>query len=201
VAKTTSNKSEKKALKKTPVTPLLKEVKNKLKSTRKELQKQVDELTSQVKTLRKKSSKSAKKLIKQLDKKYQKKTNKLQNEVDERLESLRNLQQKMVAQLPDELMEKLHLKEHGTAKAITPVKKARPRKPRVSNKVPTIASINGIGPVMQKQLASAGFATLEDLANTPESKTSALKQFEKTRGFDTWQKQAKELLEGQKVTN
>ena len=201
MAKTTPNKSDKKASKKKQVTPLLKEVETKLKSTRKELQKQVDELTNQVKTLRKKGNKSVEKLINQLDKKYQKKTNKLQNEVDERLESLRNLQQKMVAQLPDGLMEKLHLKEHGTAKAITPAKKARPSTPRVSNKVPSIASINGIGPVMQKKLANAGFATLEDLANTPEDKASVLKQFEKTKGFDTWQTQAKELLEGQKVTN
>ena len=125
----------------------------------------------------------------------------LQNEVDERLESLRALQQKMVDQLPNELMEKLHLKTHATEQAITPTKKTRPSRPRVSNKAPTIASISGIGPVIQKKLADAGFTTLEDLINTQEDKASALKKFAQTKGFDTWQKQAKELLDKQKTTS
>jgi hypothetical protein len=48
--------------------------------------------------------------------------------------------------------------------------------------------------VIQKQLAAAGFTSLEDLANTPQSKTNALKQFEKTRGFNTWKPEAQALL-------
>jgi predicted flap endonuclease-1-like 5' DNA nuclease len=58
----------------------------------------------------------------------------------------------------------------------------------------SIASIKGIGPVMQKKLAQKGITTLDDIANTPKSKIEVLKQFEKEKGFSTWNEQAKGLL-------
>lgn len=190
---------------------MLKDINAKLKSTQKDLQKQVDDLTSQVKSLSKDPSKPARKLIKKIEKSYHKKVAKLQDEFDERMESVLKLQDKVIAQLPKELVEKLNLKESGSAKgakkatkttkapaAKAKTKKAAPAKPRAakprSAKAPTIASINGIGPVVQKKLAEAGFTTLEDLANTPASKAEALKQFEKTRGFSTWKEKAQALL-------
>lgn len=190
---------------------MLKDINAKLKSTQKDLQKQVDDLTSQVKTLSKDPGKPARKLIKKIEKSYHKKVAKLQDEFDERMESVLKLQDKVIAQLPKELVEKLNLKESGSAKgakkatkttkapaAKAKTKKAAPAKPRAakprSAKAPTIASINGIGPVVQKKLAEAGFTTLEDLANTPASKAEALKQFEKTRGFSTWKEKAQALL-------
>lgn len=191
---------------------MLKEINAKLKSTQKDLQKQVDDLTSQVKTLSKDPGKPARKLIKQIEKSYHKKIAKLQDEFDERMESVLKLQDKVIAQLPKELAEKLNLKESSKAKPAKKASKstkapaakakktttAKPKaaKPRTARapKAPTIASINGIGPVVQKKLAEAGFTTLEDLANTPASKVAALKQFEKTRGFNTWKEKAQALL-------
>ena len=64
-------------------------------------------------------------------------------------------------------------------------------------KTATIASVKSIGPVMQKKLAEKGITTLDDIANTPKSKVAALKQFEKERGFNTWEEQAKALLAAQ----
>lgn len=191
---------------------MLKEINAKLKSTQKDLQKQVDDLTSQVKTLSKDPGKPARKLIKKIEKSYHKKVAKLQDEFDERMESVIKLQDKVIAQLPKELAEKLHLKESSQAKPAKKASKstkapaakakktttAKPKtaKPRAAKttKAPTIASINGIGPVVQKKLAEAGFTTLEDLANTPANKIEALKQFEKTRGFNTWKEKAQALL-------
>ncbi|WP_250656928.1 hypothetical protein [Alkalimarinus coralli] len=202
---------------------MLKEINAKLKSTQKDLQKQVDELTSQVKSLSKDPSKPAKKLLKKLEKSYHKKVAKLQDEFDERMESVLKLQDKVIAQLPTELAEKLNLKESHTAKPAkkasktsapkakkstpesttkksSPAKKAPAKKapaktaPAKTAKAPTIAAIKGIGPVIQKKLAAAGFTSLEDLANTPADKAQALKEFENTRGFETWKEQAQALL-------
>ena len=186
---------------------MLKEINAKLKATQKDLQKQVDDLTSQVKTLSKDPGKPARKLIKKIEKSYHKKVAKLQDEFDERMESVLKLQDKVIAQLPKELAEKLNLKESSKAKPAkkaskstkapaAKAKKTTTAKPKAAKatKAPTIASINGIGPVVQKKLAEAGFTTLEDLANTPASKAEALKQFEKTRGFNTWKEKAQALL-------
>lgn len=176
---------------------MLKELKNKLKSSQKELQQQVDELTAQVKALSKDSAKPAQKLFNKLEKNYHQKMSELQVEFDDRLESLSKMQDKVVAQLPKELAEKLNLKEKSPEKpekdAPKKAKAAAPKKARAP-KAPSIASITGIGPVIQKKLAEAGFNTLEDLVNTSESKVEALKQFAKAKGFDTWKQQAEELL-------
>ncbi|MFD2229370.1 helix-hairpin-helix domain-containing protein [Alkalimarinus sediminis] len=194
---------------------VLKEINAKLKSTQKDLQKQVDELTSQVKTLSKDPGRPARKLIKKLEKGYHKKVAELQDEFDERMESVLKLQEKVIAQLPKELAEKLNLTDGKAAKpakkaAKAPAAKAKkvsPAKPKATKpkaakpkatrapKAPTIGSINGIGPVVEKKLAEAGFTTLEDLANTPANKLEALKQFEKTRGFSTWKEKAQALLD------
>lgn len=214
---------------------ILEEINAKLKSSQKNLQKQVDELTSQVKTLSKDPGKTARKLFKTIEKSYHKKVAQLQNDFDKRMDSVLKMQDKVIAQLPKELAEKLHLKTSSTAKpakkpskstkspavkvnkspttkpkflpkVVKTVKPAKPKaspkvakavkpaKPKSSPKTATIASINGIGPVMQKKLAEAGFTSLEDLANTPESKTEALKQFARTRGFNTWKENAQALL-------
>ncbi len=186
---------------------MLKEINAKLKSTQKDLQKQVDDLTSQVKTLSKDPSKPARKLLKKIEKGYHKKVAQLQDEFDERMESVLKMQDKVIEQLPKELADKLNLKSSNPTKKTpkssakppaskaktTPAAKPKAAKPRAP-KAPTIASINGIGPVVQKKLAEAGFTNLEDLANTPASKVEALKQFEKTRGFNTWKEKAQALL-------
>ena len=204
----TSNKKVKKD--KSKGETMLKEINAKLKSTQKDLQKQVDDLTSQVKTLSKDPSKPARKLIKKIEKGYHKKVAQLQDEFDERMESVLKMQDKVIEQLPKELADKLNLKTSSPAKKApksspkapaSKAKKATAAKPKTAKpraarapKAPTIASINGIGPVVQKKLAEAGFTTLEDLANTPASKVEALKQFEKTRGFNTWKEKAQALL-------
>ncbi|MDU0355541.1 hypothetical protein RS130_18045 [Paraglaciecola aquimarina] len=46
----------------------------------------------------------------------------------------------------------------------------------------------------QKKLAEAGITTLAQIANPPAPVKTALKQFEKVRGYNTWQAQAKKLL-------
>jgi predicted flap endonuclease-1-like 5' DNA nuclease len=191
---------------------MLEDINTKLKSSQKELQKQVDELKSQVKTLSKDSGKTAGKLIKKIDKNYHKKLAQLHNEFDERMKSVHKVQDKIIGQLPTELVEKLHLKASNVVKptkktskkATVTVNDKSPEKPKTVAKktksktlpkAPTIASIKGIGPVNQKKLADAGFISLEDLANIPASKTEALKPFEKIKGFTTWQQEAQALLD------
>ena len=178
---------------------LLEEINAKLKSSQNDLQKQVDELTSQVKTLSKDPSKTARKLFKSIEKSYHEKVAQLQNDFDKRMESVQKIQDNVIAQLPKKLAEKLNLKSSSPAKS--PVKPAKTAKATAAKakkstaaKTPTIASINGIGPVMQKKLAAAGFTRLEDLANTPASKATALKQFDRSRGFNNWTKEAQALL-------
>ncbi|MFT4938379.1 MAG: putative flap endonuclease-1-like 5' DNA nuclease [Paraglaciecola sp.] len=189
---------------------ILEEINSKLKSGQKDLQKQVDELTAQVKNLSNDPSKTARKFIKVIEKSYHKKLAQLQKDFDKRMVAVHKLQDKVIAHLPTELAERLHLKTNSPTKSVkkpskaakTPVVKINKRgtvKPETvtvarAPKKPTIASINGIGPVTHKKLVEAGFTSLEDLANTPASKTEALKQFEKTKGFNTWQKEAQALL-------
>lgn len=194
---------------------MLGEINAKLKSSQKDLQKQVDDLRSQVKSLSKNPGKSARKLIKKIDKNYHKKLTRLQKDFHERMESVHKIQDKVIAQLPTELAERLHLKASSAKKPPNKASKRAKAKgsdemasqPKVEAKtvilktVPmalTIASIKGIGPVIQKKLAAAGFTSLEDLANTPTTKIEALKLFEKARGFDTWQKEAQVLLDKNK---
>jgi predicted flap endonuclease-1-like 5' DNA nuclease len=178
---------------------LLEEINAKLKSSQNDLQKQVDELTSQVKTLSKDPSKKARKLFKSIEKSYHEKVAQLQNDFDKRMESVQKIQDKVIAQLPKKLAEKLNLKSSSPAKSpVKPAKTAKATavkaKKSTAAKTPTIASINGIGPVIQKKLAAAGFTRLEDLANTPASKATALKQFDRSRGFNNWTKEAQALL-------
>ena len=205
---------------------ILDEINAKRKSAQKDLQKQVDELTSQVKILSKDPAKTARKFLKAMEKSYHEKVAQLQKDFDKRMVAVHKLQDRVIAQLPTELAEKLHLKassETEPAKPKTATKKAKPKtvtkaapkaapktatktaKPKTVTKAapkaatkavktPTIASIVGIGPVTHKKLIDAGFTSLEDLANTPVSKIEALKQFEKTKGFTTWKKEAQALL-------
>jgi predicted flap endonuclease-1-like 5' DNA nuclease len=195
---------------------MLEELNAKLKLSQKDLQKRVNKLGSQVKSLSKDSGKTSRKLIKKIENNYHKKLAQLQKEFDVRLASVHKIQDKVIAQLPTELAERLHLKD---SRAVKPPKKtskkaavkvdeqkptkqkteakaaANTAKPKPGPKAPTIASINGIGPVTQKRLAEAGFTSLEDLANTPSSKAEALKEFEKTKGFSTWKQNAQALLD------
>jgi predicted flap endonuclease-1-like 5' DNA nuclease len=190
---------------------LVEEINAKLKSRQKELQTQVDELKSQVKTLGKKPSKTARKLFKSIEKSYHDKVQLMQNDFDKRLESVQKLQDKVIAQLPKELAAKLSNKHNSPAKdakaprsaatkasnsiAVASVLKSpKPKSLAKAVKVLSLTSINGIGPVMQKKLLAAGFAKLEDLANTPVNKAAALKQFEKSRGYGNWKKEAQALL-------
>ncbi|MFT5676288.1 MAG: putative flap endonuclease-1-like 5' DNA nuclease [Paraglaciecola sp.] len=181
---------------------ILEEINAKLKSSQKDLQKQVDHLTSQVKTLSKEPGKTARKLLKTIEKEYHKKVAQLQNDLDKRMVSVMKVQDKVIAQLPTELAEKLHLKASSAAKTpkttAVKVKKQAAAKPKIAPKAPkkpTMISINGIGPVTLKKLTEAGITSLDDLANTPKSKTEALKQFEKTKGFSNWKKEAQALLD------
>jgi predicted flap endonuclease-1-like 5' DNA nuclease len=185
---------------------ILAEINAKLNLSQKDLQKQVDELTSQVKSLSKDPGKTARKLLKTIDKSYHKKLAQLQNDFDRRMESVHKIQDKVIAQLPVELAERLNLKASSPVKSakessktakITSAKvnQHKAAKPIRKPKTPSIASISGIGPVIQKKLAAAGFVSLEDLANTPKSKIEALKQFEKTRGFSTWKDDAQALID------
>jgi len=194
---------------------LLEGINAKLKSSQKDLQKQVDDLRSQVKTLSKDPSKTARKLFKSIEKSYHKKVSELQDDFDQRMASVQKIQDNVIAQLPKELAEKLKRKTSDSDKAsnkaekTTTVKakksptvkaktKAEPKAPAKAKpiiaKTLGLASINGIGPVMQKKLLAAGFAKLEDLANTPVNKAAALKQFEKSRGYGNWKKDAQALL-------
>jgi predicted flap endonuclease-1-like 5' DNA nuclease len=187
---------------------MLEDINAKLKLSQKELQRQVDELRSQVKVLSKDTGKTAGKLIKKMDKNYRKKLAQLHNEFDERMESVHKAQDKIIGQLPTELVEKLHLKASNVVKPATKaskkatvkvdgknIEKLKTVAKTTKSTTPTIASIKGIGPVLQKKLADAGFTSLEDLANISASKTEALKPFEKNRGSTTWQQEAQALLD------
>jgi predicted flap endonuclease-1-like 5' DNA nuclease len=177
----------------------LKKIDNKLMSTKEELESQVEDLSAQVKKISKKSGKKALKLLKELDDSYHRRLVDLQTEFEERLASISTMKDKVLELLPNVLAEKISSTESGTSKSVKSVKvinKAPASKPRpkAAIKTPTVASIKGIGPVMQKKLAEAGITTLEDIANTPKSKIEILKQFEKERGFNTWKIKAKALL-------
>lgn len=209
-----TKKTEKKSLKKASVkkktgkkvpedkiisVATLKKIDNKLTSTKEDLENQVGDLSAQVKKISKKSSKKALKLLKKLDESYHRKLVNLQTEFEERLESLSTVKEKVLELLPNVLVGKISSNESETVKSTQSEKvtqkipKSKPR-PRAVNKALTIASINSIGPVMQKKLAEEGITTIEDIANTPKSKIDVLKRFEKERGFNTWEEQAKALL-------
>tara|TARA_R110002167_G_scaffold298655_1_gene502992 strand:+ start:2108 stop:2725 length:618 start_codon:yes stop_codon:yes gene_type:complete len=195
MSKKTSKKEAKKTTKKSISDAALKKINRKLISTKNALENQVEDLSLQVKKLGKKSGKKALKLFNELDANYHRKLVDLQDEFEERLASLSSMQDKVV-----ELMtEKVTTTKSATAKLSKPVKptKTKPKstpQPKAAIKTATIASINSIGPVMQKKLAEKGITTLDDIANTPKDKIQILKQFENERGFSTWEGQAKTLL-------
>jgi predicted flap endonuclease-1-like 5' DNA nuclease len=178
-------------------------INSKLMSTKKDLEDQVEDLSAQVKKLSKKSAKQALKLLKKVEDGYQSKLVDLQTEFEERLASLSKVQDKVLERLPNLVAEKIISTETGIAEKLQAIKltnKMPVTKPvlksqaKAAIKKSSIASIKGIGPVMQKKLAQKGITTLDDIANTPKSKIEVLKQFEKERGFSTWNEQAKGLL-------
>jgi predicted flap endonuclease-1-like 5' DNA nuclease len=178
----------------------LKKIDSKRMSTKEELESQVEDLSLQVKKMGKKSGKKALKLLKELDDSYHRRLANLQTEFEERLASLSTVKDKVLELLPNILAEKISSTESGTSKSVKSVKVinkipvSKPL-PKAAIKKPTVASIKGIGPVMQKKLAEAGITTLDDIANTPKVKIETLKQFETQRGFNTWKVQAKALLD------
>jgi predicted flap endonuclease-1-like 5' DNA nuclease len=191
MVKSASKKTEKMVKNKPEKNSLLKNLKGKLKASRKELVSQVEELSNEV--IQFKNENSSKKIIKKLEKKYQKQISKLQNEFNEQLENLHVMQSKLIEHLPKEIVEKLNLSTPATGTALK--KTAQKKVTETSKKTKNIlGSIKGIGPVTLKKLDDAGFTSLEDLANTPASKVEALKEFEKTKGFEAWAQQAKDLL-------
>ncbi len=194
---------------------LVKDINTKLKSTRKELQGQVDDLNKQIKSLQKDINKSVEKdikkptmkLIDRLEKNYQTQLKKMQKEFDDRLSSVHALQDKLISQLPKEVVEKLHLKETrkpavrkpaarkpAAKKAPVAARKAAPKPNVPKTRAPKISDIKGIGPVLQKKLAEAGIKEVSDIASPSAATQKALEEFKQTRGYNTWQSQAKELL-------
>ncbi|MFT6029830.1 MAG: putative flap endonuclease-1-like 5' DNA nuclease [Oleiphilaceae bacterium] len=186
-----SKKTEKIAKNKPEKNSLLKNLKGKLKGSRKELMSQVAELSNDV--VQFKNENSSKKIIKKLEKKYQKQISKLQSEFNEQLENLHVMQSKLIEHLPKEVVGKLNLSTPTKAPAL---KKTLQKKVAVASQKTksALASIKGVGPATLKKLEDAGFTSLEELADTPESKAEALKTFEKVKGFETWAQQAKDLL-------
>jgi predicted flap endonuclease-1-like 5' DNA nuclease len=200
----------------------LEKINSKLTSTKKDLENQVEDLSAQVKKLGKKSGKKALKMLQELDGSYQRRLLNLQAEFEEGMATMSTVQDKVLERLPNSLAEKITSIESGIAKSVKsvtgtnkkpvakpvakpvvkpiakpaakPASKISKPRPKAAPKKPTIASIKGIGPVMQKKLAEKGITTLDDIANTPKSKIQTLKQFEKERGFNTWKEQAKALL-------
>jgi len=191
---------------------LVKDINTKLKGTRKELQGQVNDLNKQIKTLQKDLNKSVEKdikkptmkLIDKLEKNYQDQMKKMQKEFDERVESLSALQDRLISHLPQEVIDKLHLKE---APKKTPARKpaakkapvaarktAAPKPNKPKTRAPKISDIKGIGPVLQKKLAEAGIKEVSDIASPSAANQKALEEFKQTRGYETWQSQARELL-------
>ncbi|AGH43299.1 hypothetical protein [Paraglaciecola psychrophila] len=206
-----TKKTEKKSAKKVTVeknksAATLKEVNNTLTSTKKDLETQVEDLSAQLKKLRKKSGKKASKMLKKLDASYHRRLVHLQTEFEQGLATLSTVQDKVLESLPNIFSVKSSPTKTGAVKSTTPValktktpiSKPRPKPPV---KTSTIASIKGIGPVMQKKLAEQGITTLADIGNTPKSKIDTLKQFEKERGFNTWKEQAKTLLANNEAKN
>lgn len=200
MTKKTTKKTEKKATEDKIISAAtLKKINSKLMSTKKDLEDQVEDLSAQVKKLSKKPEKKALKLLKKLEQGYQKKLVDLQTEFEERLASVSKVQDKVLERLPKVVAEKIISTENEIAKSIKSVKFLNTKpvsksEPKAVTKTSTIASIKGIGPVMQKKLAEKGISTLEDLANTPSNKIDTLKEFEKERGFNTWKEQAVILL-------
>lgn len=204
MTKKTAKKTEKKVPEDKSISAAtLKIINSKLMSTKKDLEDQVEDLSAQVKKLSKKSGKQALKLLKKVEDGYQSKLVDLQTEFEERIASLSKVQDKVLERLPSVVAEKIISAETGIAeklKAIKLTNKMPVTKPVLKSqakpaiKKSSIASIKGIGPVMQKKLAQKGITTLDDIANTPKSKIEVLKQFEKERGFSTWNEQAKGLL-------
>ncbi|MFT6909955.1 MAG: putative flap endonuclease-1-like 5' DNA nuclease [Oleiphilaceae bacterium] len=211
MTKKTEKKTEKKTAKKVSVkkktekklakdriisVATLKKIDSKLSTTKESLENQVEDLNAQVKKVSKKSSKKALKLLKELDESYHRRLVNLQTEFEEQLASLSKVKDKVLELIPNVLTGKVNSDENETAKSEKVIHKTPTTKlqPRSATKTSTIASIKSIGPVMQKKLAAEGITTLDDIANTPKSKIESLKQFEKERGFDTWEKQAIALL-------
>lgn len=207
MTKKTTKKTEKKTKEDKSVSAeTLKKINSRLTSTKEDLENQVEELSAKVKKLSKKSGKKASKLLKKLDESYHRRLVHLQTELEEGLASLSTVQDKVLERLPNVLSEKSSSTKSSSTKSVA-AKSTKSVKPKVKTPVskplaktaikkPSIASIKGIGPVMQKKLAEKGITTLEDIANTPKSKIDALKQFESDRGFNTWKAQAKTLLAG-----
>ena len=140
------------------------------------LQKQVSELTEQIKEQSKQSEREVAELLKTLDNSFNEKIRKLQLDFDKRFDNLVTTQ------------------KTTTAQATKSVSKPPVNKTKVETKAPTIASLKGVGPVTQNNLAKAGFTTLKQIANPAASKIEALQLFKNIRGFDTWQDQATTLL-------
>lgn len=164
--KTKSKKKGKSALKK---------LTGKLKASRKELMSQVDQLTHEINAFKNKHS--SKKIIKKLEKKYKKQITNLQQDFNEQLDKLHAMQSKLVDSLPKDVLQKLHIS--GSEQEVTkPEKKTAASKSKTRAKPKSeLSSIDGIGPVTLKKLQEAGITSLNDLANTPESKREALKTF------------------------
>ena len=219
MTKKTAKKTQKKVMENKLISAAtLKMINSKLMSTKKDLEEQVENLSAQVKNLSKKSGKKALKLLKKVEDGYHNKLVDLQTEFEERLASLSKVQDKVLERLPNVVAEKTISTETGIVEAfdaikltgkkpvtnpvIKPALKSKDKvavklsKPRskMAIKKPSIASIKSIGPVMQKKLAEKDITTLDDIANTPKEKVEVLKQFEKERGFGTWNEQAKALL-------
>lgn len=188
MAKTTK-KSKKSAKSSNQEESLFKSLKGKLKASRKDLLSQVESLSTELKAL--KENNSTKKIIKKLDKKYKNNLASIQKEFNEQLDSLQSAQSKLLDQLPTEVLDKLNL----TPKTERPKAAIKAKSSTATKNTSSLKAIKGIGPVTIKKLEAAGFTTLEDIAHPPEHKKEALKAFEKTRGYDSWQKQAEVLLQ------
>ncbi|WP_158970115.1 hypothetical protein [Paraglaciecola sp. L3A3] len=165
----------------------LKKIDKKLQSTQQNLQKQIVVLSKKVEKLSTTTNKTVAKLQKKLEHAFNQKLLTIQADFDKRIVDLIAAQEKSASQ---------------PVKSV--VKKSAPAKPKVAAinktkaatamKKPTIASLTGVGPMTQKKLIAAGITTLEQIAHPTVGTATELKQFEKVRGFNSWQAQAKTLL-------
>ena len=144
-----------------------------------------------------------------LDKLRDKEMNRFQAEFDKKLNEFHELQSQLLEKIgveqtkpaPKKTSKTKPVKKAAAKTKAKAVAKKSPEKKTSTKKVPAstkgankLSDLNGVGPATVKKLNDAGITKLTQLAKPTQKEKKILVDFTKTKGFDTWQGQAEQLI-------
>ncbi len=166
------------------------------------LDKLIKDAVKQFDTINTQVQEPVKKILEDMDRVREREIKRFHDEFDRRVVEFNELQRSIFEKLGIPLKKSTgSIDDQGSGESTS--EKSKPSRratakatgtKKTTTKEPALTKLFGVGPVLAKKLNEAGITSVKQVAAPTEAEKAILQQFEKNKGYDQWQSQAKELI-------